>query len=188
MLHVGLSLEKHCYSTPEIQPPNCCIWSFFYSFFASSLFFSFTVWIRGQGCLMLQCNNQQSLIGLAPWEKSFARWIANSWSKAVNLFQEQGLALPRWALPNISNSLSGLSQVGCWYLSLVKGSVRKLQVMIHSLHAQWLQSCLTLYLQSLPGSSVPGISQARALESFRRSSRPKDWTLISCIGRWILYN
>ena len=44
---------------------------------------------------------------------------------------------------------------------------------------------------SPPGSSVHGISQARILEwiaiSFSRgSSWPRDWTHISCIGRWIL--
>ena len=45
---------------------------------------------------------------------------------------------------------------------------------------------------TLPGSSVHGISQARILErvaiSFsRESSRPRDWTCVACIGRWILY-
>ena len=44
-----------------------------------------------------------------------------------------------------------------------------------------------------PGSSVHEISQARILEwvaiSFSRgSSRPKDWTHVSCIGRQILYH
>ena len=44
-----------------------------------------------------------------------------------------------------------------------------------------------------PGSSVHGIFQARILEwvviSFsRESSRPRDWTWVSCIGRWILYH
>ena len=46
---------------------------------------------------------------------------------------------------------------------------------------------------SLPGSSVPGgmLSQARMLESFatsfsRWSSRPRDGTLTSSLGRWIL--
>ena len=44
---------------------------------------------------------------------------------------------------------------------------------------------------NLPGSSVHGILQARILEwvaiSFSRgSSQPRDGTLISCIGRWIL--
>ena len=43
-----------------------------------------------------------------------------------------------------------------------------------------------------PGSSVQGISQARILEwvaiTFSRvSSWSRDWTHISCIGRWILY-
>ena len=49
---------------------------------------------------------------------------------------------------------------------------------------------------SLPGSSVHGIFQARILEwaaiSYSRgSSRPRDWThisCISCIGRWIFYH
>ena len=46
---------------------------------------------------------------------------------------------------------------------------------------------------SPPGSSVHGISQVRILEwvaiSFSRgTSRPRDGTCISCIGRWILYH
>ena len=45
----------------------------------------------------------------------------------------------------------------------------------------------------LPGSSVHWISQARILESIafsfsRGSSLPRDWTPVSCIGRWILYH
>ena len=45
---------------------------------------------------------------------------------------------------------------------------------------------------SPPGSSVHEILQARTLEwggipSFRESSQPRDWTWVSCIGRWILY-
>ena len=44
---------------------------------------------------------------------------------------------------------------------------------------------------SLPSSSVHGISQARIIEwvaisLFRGSSWPKDWTRVSCLGRWIL--
>ena len=46
---------------------------------------------------------------------------------------------------------------------------------------------------SPPGSSVHGISQARILKwvviSFsRESSQPRDWTLTSYTGRWILYH
>ena len=42
-----------------------------------------------------------------------------------------------------------------------------------------------------PGSSVPGILQARilrrvAISSFRGSSQSKNQTHISCIGRWVL--
>ena len=58
------------------------------------------------------------------------------------------------------------------------------------------QSCLSLWEPmdcSLLGSSVHGIFQARILEwgalSYsRRSSRPRDRTCVSCIGRWILYH
>ena len=44
---------------------------------------------------------------------------------------------------------------------------------------------------SLPGSSVHGILQARMLEwvaisSSRGSSQPRDRTIVSCTGRWIL--
>ena len=56
------------------------------------------------------------------------------------------------------------------------------------------KSCPTLYNptdSSPPGSSVPGISQARILEwvdiSFSRgSSRSRDRIRVSCIGRRIL--
>ena len=42
-----------------------------------------------------------------------------------------------------------------------------------------------------PGCSVHGISQARILEWIaisysRESSHPRDWTHVSCIGRWVL--
>ena len=46
---------------------------------------------------------------------------------------------------------------------------------------------------SPPGSSVHGILQARILQwvpisSSRGSSWPRDWTQVSCIGRWIHYH
>ena len=58
------------------------------------------------------------------------------------------------------------------------------------------QSCSTLCNSmdcSWPGSSVHGVSQARILEwvsiSYTRgSSQLRDWTCISCTGRWILYH
>ena len=58
------------------------------------------------------------------------------------------------------------------------------------------QSCLTLCNPmdcSLPGSSVHGISQARisewvAISYSRGSSRPRDRTCVSCIGKQILYH
>ena len=63
------------------------------------------------------------------------------------------------------------------------------------MHAKSLQSCPTLcdsLDHSPPGSSVHGILQARILEcvampSSRGSSRSRDGTCVSCIGRWTLY-
>ena len=63
------------------------------------------------------------------------------------------------------------------------------------MHAKSLQLCLNLCNPmncNPPGSSVHGISQARILEWFaisfsRGASRSRDWTLISCVGRKILY-
>ena len=60
---------------------------------------------------------------------------------------------------------------------------------------QSLQSCPTLCDPMdcrPPGSSVHGILQARILEwvvmPFSRGSSPlRDWTHVSCTGRWILY-
>ena len=58
------------------------------------------------------------------------------------------------------------------------------------------QSCPTLCDPvdcSPPGSSVHRIPQTRILEWVaisvsRESSRTRDWTCVSCIGRWILYH
>ena len=50
-----------------------------------------------------------------------------------------------------------------------------------------------LQLCGPPGSSVHGISNGRILEWVaipfsRGSSRPKDGTQVSCVGKWILYH
>ena len=63
-------------------------------------------------------------------------------------------------------------------------------------HAESLKSCPTLCDPmncSPPGSSVHGILQARILEwvaisSSRGSLRPRNQTLVSCIGRRVLYH
>ena len=60
------------------------------------------------------------------------------------------------------------------------------------IHAKSLQSCPTLCDPmdcSPPGSSIPGILQARILEwvampSSRGSSRPRDWTESLCLLHW----
>ena len=63
-------------------------------------------------------------------------------------------------------------------------------------NAEWLRP-VWLFCDPMdcspPGSSVYGISQAKILEwvaiSFSRGSfQPRDWTCISCTGRWILYH
>ena len=82
----------------------------------------------------------------------------------------------------------------------LNNSVCKVSIMFHGcMCAKSLQSCLTLgdSMDCIPpGSSVHGILRARILErvaisSSRRSSRPRDRTLVSpvfCVGRWVLYH
>ena len=59
----------------------------------------------------------------------------------------------------------------------------------HCLVAKWCRALWDSMDCSLPGSSVHGISSARILEwvaiSFSKgSSWPRNWTQVSCIGRW----
>ena len=82
----------------------------------------------------------------------------------------------------------------------LNNNVCKVSIMFHGcMCAKSLQSCLTLgdSMDCIPpGSSVHGILRARILErvaisSSRRSSRPRDRTLVShvfCVGRWVLYH
>ena len=73
---------------------------------------------------------------------------------------------------------------------------QKMNIATAAAAAKSLQSCLTLCDPvdcSLPGSSVPGILQARILEwvampSSRESSRPGYQTCFSCIGKQVLYH
>ena len=82
-----------------------------------------------------------------------------------------------------------ISSYGKWQNLLVIAGC--LSVVVKSL------SCLQLFCDPMdwspPGSSVHGNSQARilgwvAISFSRGSSRPRDWTCISCIGRWIPYH
>ena len=91
--------------------------------------------------------------------------------------------------------LFSMSPSGLFFFFLLWSSVLKSAC----LHARVfsLSSCLTLFdTMSQPDSSVRGIFQARipewvAISSSKGSSRPRNWThisCVSCIGRWILYH
>ena len=85
-----------------------------------------------------------------------------------------------------------------WYSKCFRNAEKKYVllnacVLSHSV----VSDSVTLWAgDSLPGSSVHGIFQARilvwvAISSSRGSSGPRDWTHISCIsctGKWILYH
>ena len=63
---------------------------------------------------------------------------------------------------------------------------------VHSVAQPCIILCDSIYC-SLPVSSVNGIFQAKipehiAVSSSRGSSRPRNWTCVSCIGRQILYH
>ena len=91
-----------------------------------------------------------------------------------------------WSLLSILQERRSRRNSNYNFLSLFSASLHMCSV---------AQSCPTLCDSmdcSLPGSTVHRISQARTLDwvaiSFSRgSSRPRNWTCISCIGRLILY-
>ena len=90
-------------------------------------------------------------------------------------------------IPNVTQMVI-LEDVG--HLTLPTSSI----YLYHTYHAfaqSYPTHCDPLYCIP-PGSSVHGVFQARILEwvassSSRRSSRPRDRTCISCIGRRVLY-
>ena len=89
--------------------------------------------------------------------------------------------------------IEGKDPITHWLLKLppARNAWRFVVVAVQSLSHVWFFSDPTD--GSPPGSSVHGISQARILEwtatSFSRgSSRPRDWTHISCTDRRTLYH
>ena len=122
---------------------------------------------------------------VAGWHRGPPTWTCNSfplpWQLHPCLWLSQGHFLGHW--PWWVSPEAGLRPVqGCrqhWEIKL-----------------KTVKSCLILCDStdsSTPGSSVHGILQARMLEwgaipFSRGSSRPRDWTLVFCTGRWIFYH
>lgn len=100
----------------------------------------------------------------------------------------EGTALNKWKR-EISAPMELLFQ---WYVSFLEAP----QTKCLACACVWARSCLTPCDPmdcSLPGSSAHGIAQAGILEWVAipfsiGSSQLRDWTRVSCIGRWILYH
>ena len=97
-------------------------------------------------------------------------WKTPGWPQEDSLFPDFGL---QWSHLHKQNSI--LREVYCCLVTKSR-----------------LTLCDPMDFSS-PGSSIHGISQAAMLEwvaiSFSRGSfPPRDRTLISCIGRWVLYH
>ena len=120
--------------------------------------------------------------------------------------QEKGAVTPQETDPDLPRSLQqrcGSVAACCWvegsecsssFMRSFEGVHHYLHYLHHSLKvkesesevAQWFPTIYDPMDCSLPGSSVHGIFQARILDwvaiSFSRgSSRPRDWTCVSCI-------
>ena len=77
----------------------------------------------------------------------------------------------------------------CLYNVFTYINIQEKKLLVHS-HVQLFCKAMDC---GPPGSSVHGISQARILKwvpvsSSREPSWPRDWTHVSCIGRWVLYH
>jgi len=112
---------------------------------------------------------------LPPWEIAFEILVA------VELRSLEG----SWEWGSQEWRLTAAEESSCG------GIFVEMVIDVESLSCVWL-CCNTMHC-SPPGSSIHGISQARILEwvavSFSRgSSWSREWTHISCVGRWILYH
>ena len=96
--------------------------------------------------------------------------------------------------PFLASFLTTLCLILCLQLSssVSLGQVQEIQSCCYCLVAELCPTLCNPMDCCPPGFSVHGILQGRILDrvaiSFsRRSSLPRDWTYVSCIGRLILY-
>ena len=114
-------------------------------------------------------------------------WVAISFSRClVNTFKEHYCTRSWMNEGNLRQSFSATMFLG------QGGHTEHLGACSHSVTKLCPTLCNPVNC-SPPGSSVHGISQARILEwvvisFYGRSSQPRDWTSVSCMGRWILYH
>ena len=138
--------------------------------------------------------------------------LAPGWDILLEAKTEAGWGQPSWGPPMPLHTPAVCSSNSCTVRAPLKATVLDGTNFRSGRALAWLSSplagaprcrncclvtklCLTLsdpMEYSPPGSSVHGILQARILQwgaiSFSRgSSRPRDWTHISCIGRQILH-
>ena len=112
--------------------------------------------------------------------------VSNKWGSWCCSLEEQRACLKHWICHSKDQSRDLHFAV---HLKLTKHC----RSTVHACSAT--QLCLTFCDPmdcSQPDSTVHGIFQARILESVaisssRRSSWPRDWTCVSCIGRQFLY-
>ena len=125
------------------------------------------------------------------WPIPLTLWMTLSGSllpKAKNPAPGLSFQNPAWSAFPASSSFLSIWRTHLWPFP---GVPKPVDVVVQS-----LKPCLNLCYPmdcSPPGSSVHGISQARIIlewvaTSFSRgSSRPREWTCVSCTGRWILH-
>ena len=132
--------------------------------------------------------NVQKKTGLAVILVRLAHgWHLESWiSWSFPLPWLEWLMVPKLFVETIwfvLNTCFPLQSLEFWYGT----GTGCLHVFVQSLSQVWLFWDPMDY--SPPGNSVHGISQVRILEWIARgSSQPRDWTHVSCIGKWILYH
>ena len=142
------------------------------------------------GPLLAECSPHPHGKGFFQMKHSYTWWPVRIWGSTLSL---HWLSCRKGAILNVSHAFGDaeVTSVEGQYLPSGLYSQRYLLVTCaQSFSCIWLWDPVDC---SLPGSSVYEIFQARILEWVailfsRGSSRPRDWTRVSCVGRWIHYH
>ena len=143
-----------------------------------------------------ESHGQRSLVGYSPWDRrvghDWSNWAGMHTAMVTSFLSFRTIlnlkrVFPGHTLPSTLGTFPNSDQIRLRGHEQSEDGVKWKYLLPHVLVPQlWPALCHTTDCTP-PGSSVHGILQARILEGVaiffsRRSSRPRDWTQVSCIA------